>query len=358
MKVRTGWGFLLMILLGTVILSGCSAVSSGSRNDTGTETETTAASGTDQDGFYPVDDAVETVRDGVNVREEPEDSGKVSMTLDKGVQMERTGTKDAWTRVLLNGRSCYVRSDDVKDTVIHWATEQDTTKVKRVIFLDPAKQITENAEEEYILPQDSTESKIAAYTTPGDAPEEQVKEKMSRAAVGVSTGNFEYDITLDVAAYLAEDLKTRGYTVTMSRTTDNVNISNADRAELANAAGADLYLRLQAGSTGNAGDSGMTGFITTSRNPHTKDSYQQSYELCYDVLKEASAASGLTRLGICETDRMTSLNYCNMPAASLNMGFLSNASDDQQLGDPAVQKKIADGIADGIDEYFQNVEGK
>ena len=57
----------------------------------------------DEDGFRIVKDYVVTTQDKVNVRKEAKEDGEVYITLDKGVDLTRTGIKDEWTRVIING---------------------------------------------------------------------------------------------------------------------------------------------------------------------------------------------------------------------------------------------------------------
>ena len=55
---------------------------------------------------------------------------------------------------------------------------------------------------------------------------------------------------------------------------------------------------------------------------------------------------------------MTVLNYCNsIPAAVINVGFLSNEKDDKRLSDSDNREEMARYIADtGIDEYFSYID--
>ena len=53
---------------------------------------------------------------------------------------------------------------------------------------------------------------------------------------------------------------------------------------------------------------------------------------------------------------MACLNYADMPAAVINMGFLSNPDDDMNLTSADYQKKMAKSLVDGVDFYFQEVE--
>lgn len=313
---------------------------------------------TDADGFLNVKDYVVTIQDGVNVRKTAEEKGDVYITLDKGVNLSRTGVKDEWTRVLINGGIYYIQSKYVEETTIKWATETNVDKVSHVVFIDPAKQITEDKSLEPISPEVDAPAMTdtGEYATATSAQMAGMKAKMSSGAMGVSTGSFEYDVTMNIANMLNAELVKRGYTVFMSRTTNNVDISNAKRAEMANAADAEIYIKLEAPASNDPTASGILGFIATSTNSHTGAMYQKNYELCYDVLKTTCENTGATRMGIYETDNLTSLNYCEMPATVLSVGFMSNENDDIALSTEEYKKKLAVGIANGIDEYFESLE--
>ena len=266
----------------------------------------------DSEGFTPVKGYVQTTQDNTILYTSPSEESQVYVTINKGVDLTRTGVKDGWVRILLNGGNYYVRSSNVVETDIAWATQ----------------------------------------TVDGAG----MKVKMPPATVGVSTGHYEYDVTLDVANCLKSLLVERGYTVCMSREVGSVNLSNARRAALANANEAEIYIKLEAGAVSDPTTRGVMGFITTSTNSAAGLNYQNSYELCYDILKEISEDTTASRLGIYETDDMTSLNYCTMPATVINVGFLSNQFDDEALANPEYQKAMATAIADGIDAYFADGE--
>ena len=301
----------------------------------------------DKEGFTPVKGYVQTTQDNTVLYTEPSEDSMVYVTINAGVDLTRTGVKDGWVRVLLNGGNYYVGSSYVVETDIDWATVTDSEKAKHIIFIDPGKQIVDDKELELISPDiDPTQ------TADGSG----MKVKMPPAAVGVSTGHYEYDVTLDVANALKSILVERGYTVCVSREAGSVNLSNARRAALANANEAEIYIKLEAGAVSDPTTMGVIGFITTSTNSATGLNYQNSYELCYDILKEISEDTTAQRLGIYETDDMTSLNYCTMPATVINVGFLSNQYDDEALANPEYQKSMATAIADGIDAYFADKE--
>ena len=275
--------------------------------------------------------------DNVNVRVKPSTEADIYLVLQKGVDLHRTGEKEGWTRVKLNGSSFYVSSNYVEETEINWKQNEKRSENSRIIFIDPSKQITADTELEQIAPGSS-----------------QTKARMSAANIGVGTGNFEYDITLKLAEKLKAILETRGYTVILSRDTSSVSISNRERALMADAASADIYLKLQAGSA-SADVKGLMGFVVSADNSNNGDDYNKSYDLCKKVIDGAAELTGTGKRGIVETDKLTTLNYCNMPSAVINVGFLSNNEDDIRLSKDEYIGKLAEGIANGIDDYYGSV---
>ena len=75
-------------------------------------------------------------------------------------------------------------------------------------------------------------------------------------ATGCVTGKTESQINLEVALKLQEALSNQGYTVVMCRTSQNVDLSNVERAKIANEANADAFIRLHCDSSESSSSTG------------------------------------------------------------------------------------------------------
>lgn len=57
-------------------------------------------------------------------------------------------------------------------------------------------------------------------------------------------------------------------------------------------------------------------------------------------------------LGIWETDNMTGNNWSQAPTTLIEMGYMSNPTEDRKMRQDSYQKKMVYGIANGINNYL------
>ena len=182
-----------------------------------------------------------------------------------------------------------------------------------------------------------------------------MKAKCSTGTAGTYTGLNEYQLNLDVSLKLQQILTDRGYQVVMTRTDNDTAISNAERAQLATSAGADITVRVHANGDDSHTASGALTMCPSPDNPYVSSLYDQSNLLSQCILDSYCAATGFGSRGIIYTDDMTGINWSTVPVTIVEMGFMTYESDDRQMADPNFQQTMATGIADGIDAYFSQV---
>jgi len=178
------------------------------------------------------------------------------------------------------------------------------------------------------------------------------KAKVSGGAVGVATKTPEYKLNLRVAKKLRNILEDRGYEVYMIRTSNNVNLSNKQRALRANKSGADIYIRIHADSSGSFRTRGASMLYPSLENPFVKHLSKASKKLSNCILKQYCKKTGIKNRGLFQREDLTGTNWSKIPVTLIEMGFLSNSAEDRYMQKNTNQKKMATGIANGIDDYF------
>lgn len=201
------------------------------------------------------------------------------------------------------------------------------------IGLDPGHQGKGNNEHEPVGPGSS-----------------QTKPKVSSGTQGVATGVPEHVVNLAVGLKLRDLLQAQGATVVMTRESPDVNISNAERAQLFNNSGVDLAVRLHC--DGETDQSRHGAFVLIPSGPYAETISASSREAGQCVLDAFVAATGAKSLGLSERSDQTGFNWSTVPVINIEMGHMSNAAEDQKLCDDSYQQLCAQGIAQGIVDYF------
>ena len=179
-----------------------------------------------------------------------------------------------------------------------------------------------------------------------------MKAKVSSGTTGHFTGIPEYELNLIVSQKLEAILLERGYRVIMIRETHDVNISNSERAEVANKAGADAFVRIHANAHDNSDVNGCETLCQTKNNPYNGELYAKSRKLSETILNAICDKCGCKKRSVVETDTMSGINWCKVPVTIVEMGFMTNEKEDRLMATDEYRNKLAEAIADGIDAYF------
>lgn len=180
-----------------------------------------------------------------------------------------------------------------------------------------------------------------------------MKARVTGGTRGTTTGVYEYELTLTISQALKTELEKRGYTVYMTRDTHDVKISNMERAQYATQVNADIYFRIHANGAGSSSANGAMMLTPSASNPYVANLASKSKTLSQDVLTAYCQATGMKNLGVQANDTMTGLNWATMPMTLIELGFMTNPRDDKNMEDAAYQAKMVQGMANGIDAYFQ-----
>ena len=179
------------------------------------------------------------------------------------------------------------------------------------------------------------------------------KPAVASGATGSVTKRPESIVNLEVSLRIQKELEARGVKVIMVRTSQNVNISNAQRAAIANKAGADLLLRIHCDDVTNQGLHGLLTMVP-AKNTWTGPIVAPSAKAGKAIHAAALKTTGAKDRGIVSTSEMSGFNWSKVPAVIVEMGMMSNAAEDRLLSSATYQQKLATGISNGVVTYLNS----
>ncbi|MGL2542174.1 N-acetylmuramoyl-L-alanine amidase family protein [Helicobacter pylori] len=197
----------------------------------------------------------------------------------------------------------------------------------------------------------------------------------------------EKDIVLEVVKFLHKELKTRGYSVLLTRDKD-IYIDLVARTELANKKGADLFISVHANSIPKRSTSNAHGietyFLSTARSERARKVAEQENKDDVNLMDYFSKSLFLNSLntqrlivsnklaidvqyGMLQSVRKNYPDVVDggvregpfwvlagalMPSILIEIGYNSHAIESKRIQSKPYQKILAKGIADGIDSFF------
>jgi N-acetylmuramoyl-L-alanine amidase len=180
----------------------------------------------------------------------------------------------------------------------------------------------------------------------------------------------EKNFTLDVAGRLRVLLVKQGYKVVMTRTDDRF-IPLPQRADIANKAGADLFISIHFNAVG--GSPTVRGSETYAMTPQyqrsTGSAQRDSSDsvanpgnvndpwnalLAYHMHTQVISKLGSVDRGM-KRARFAVLRLVNSPAVLIEAGYLSNDEEARKLATGAYRQSIAEAMAEGVRGYAQAI---
>ena len=205
-----------------------------------------------------------------------------------------------------------------------------------VVVIDPGHDLRANPATEPISPGSSTR-----------------KIKDGGGTHGVVSGLTEAELNLRVALRLRTLLERAGVRVVMTRTeTVATSIGNVARARIANRAGAALFLRIHADGSTDPSARGTHTLYPALRRGWTDDVYASSKRAARTVQSELVRALGFPDRGLQERSDFTGFNWADVPVVLVEMGFMTNATEDRLLATSGYQRRAAVGLCRGALRYL------
>ena len=267
---------------------------------------------------------------GLSVDVQPAGSGSAGASQQElDASSKVTGQDPAPGELVKSGALVVVGVTPAKSTRVKAAAQSPL-----VVCIDPGHQSRSNNAKEPVGPGSTT-----------------MKAKVTGGATGVKTRIPEYEIALQIAMNVRARLARAGVRVVMTRTTNDVNISNSERAKMANRAKANLFLRIHANGSPNSRQAGLS-VLYPAVTRWTKTTSAPSRRAALSIQQSALSSTGAASDGLHARSDLAGFNWCTRPSVLVECGYMSNPVEDRLLASPKYQDKVAAGIARGVLSYL------
>ena len=205
-----------------------------------------------------------------------------------------------------------------------------------VVVVDPGHDLRANTDTEPIGPGSATR-----------------KIKDGGGTSGVASGLREAELTMRVSLRVRALLEDAGVRVVMTRTkTAGTSMGNIARARIANRAGAALFLRIHADGSTDPAARGTHTLYPALRRGWTDDVYAESRRAARIVQRDVRGALGFPDRGLRERSDFTGFNWADVPVILVELGFMTNPTEDRLLASTAYQRRAALGLCRGTLRYL------
>ena len=177
----------------------------------------------------------------------------------------------------------------------------------------------------------------------------------------VSNGLREKDLTLSVYNKVSSRLASLGYSVLTSRNTDK-DVDLVSRADQANKSNADMFLSIHFNAGGRGASYGIETYYYKARPEYTpainKDKHndperlEKSRKLAQKIQQSLVSKTGAYDRGV-KRETFAVLRETSIPSILVELGFIDNREEANKIKTNEYQEKLADGIVDGIVEYYK-----
>jgi len=161
-------------------------------------------------------------------------------------------------------------------------------------------------------------------------------------------GLQEKNVVMTISKYFQEYLNEHyeGFKIINTRTSDKF-VELVDRAKIANAAGADVFISFHNNSAANKDADGYEDFVYTKASQKSKDLQNTLHEKVVPVLKKY----GVKNRGK-KADNLSVLRNTNMAAILTETLFISNKEDAALLKSQNVLREFAAAYGEGVADFL------
>ncbi len=170
----------------------------------------------------------------------------------------------------------------------------------------------------------------------------------------VKRGVYEKDLNLAIVLQLkelfdeADDDSIKVYYTRL----DDTNPSLFARADLANYVDADMFISVHNNSSSSGRFTYENGTMVLY-SPGEEDEACNSERLAQICLENVNASAGTNDLGLVKGDDIYIVRSSNVPVALIEVGYMTNTEELENLSDPEFQRQVAEGIYNAIMQAYE-----